>query len=138
MQEGKFPLPLPKEYDELLEYHAQDCPYEDARMIREYIDNEIQIISQEVKDLISQFLFIQETMTEALFRMRFCLALGMQAHLIGQALYKLKEMGMVLSQWKYLQTMFLDVMAVETIMWEAHDEVLQRLPDLHDPSSHAG
>ena len=33
--------PLPKDYDELLEYNAQDCPYEDTRMIHECIENKI-------------------------------------------------------------------------------------------------
>lgn len=67
-----------------LEYHAQDCTYEDARMIYVYIEIEINIIAIEVKDLISYFIFIQETMIDTLYRMRICLALGLQAHLIAR------------------------------------------------------
>lgn len=39
-------------YDELLEYHAQDFPYEDTRVIYVYMKNEINVIAKGVKDPI--------------------------------------------------------------------------------------
>lgn len=47
VEDRKHAPPLPKVYDDLLEYHAQDFPYE-------YIENEIQVVSKEIKDLMSQ------------------------------------------------------------------------------------
>ena len=98
------------------------------------IDDEFKFLAMQIDECTGYFLRLQKTMTTALERYEGCLLVGMQIHMLGRVVRAAEHIGLSVPQLEFIHHHIPDLWLMETIMWEALEEIEPHLEYLLHPN----
>ena len=97
------------------------------------VDDEFNFIVDEVEVLTEYFMRLQNTMTRALERYRWCLLLSQRIYDFEMVVLACEHIGFDSQQKAYIESKIPDLVEMEKIAWEQSLEIKPHLENLYHP-----